>query len=49
VLARLWWLTLIILATQEAKQRSEGTQFEVSPGKKFLRDPISKIPNTKKV
>jgi hypothetical protein len=42
--ARCWWLTPVILATQEADQKDHGlkpTQANSS------RDPISKIPNTK--
>jgi hypothetical protein len=39
-----WWLTSIIIATQ----RSEGLQFEASPGQNNSQDPISKRPITKK-
>jgi hypothetical protein len=46
ILARCQWLKPIILVTQKAEIRR--LQFEASPRKKNSRDPISKIPNTKK-
>jgi hypothetical protein len=40
-----WWLTPVILATQEGEIRRLMAQ---SQPRKSLRDPISKIPNTKR-
>jgi hypothetical protein len=44
--ARNWWLTPIILATQEAESRR--IKFQSQPEANSSRDPISKISNTKK-
>jgi hypothetical protein len=41
-----WWLTPLILATQEAAIRR--TEVQSQPGQNSLQDPISKIPNNKK-
>jgi hypothetical protein len=41
-----WWLTLVILATQEAEIR--GLWFKASLGKQFERHYLKKIPKPKK-
>jgi hypothetical protein len=41
LLARHWWLTPVIVVTQEAEVQSQ-------PGQIVHKHPISKIPNTKK-
>jgi hypothetical protein len=44
--ARYWWLTPVILATQDAEIRK--TAVPSQPGQNSFRDPILKILNTKK-
>jgi hypothetical protein len=45
MMARCWWLTSVILAIQEAEIRKMEVQ---GLPRISSRDPISKIPNTKK-
>jgi hypothetical protein len=46
---RRWWLTPIVLATEEAEiRRIRTTGVQSQPQAKSSWDPISKIPNTKK-
>jgi hypothetical protein len=44
--ARRWWLTPVILATQETRDQ-EDRDLKPAHGNSF-QDPSSKIPNTKK-
>jgi hypothetical protein len=44
--ARHWWLSPVILATQEAEIR--GSQFKASPGRQFTRPYLKKICHKKR-